>query len=182
MQSSGWHIQLVYLVYNTESRGRHAPNLCASISEKWLFFNSWKNRHLALSWQDTDDLKSVHKGLNPPSDFTGETYISVSHLSSVLQLFKEEETHHDSGLSQTMKTTIIIYLNEKYKLLHQRWQGYCHEIQSCINVISEHVWSYPHIQIDCMGGNRGDAAALPASSDDTRKVFFKCPPLLPVLA
>lgn len=37
---------------------------------KITFFHSWKNRHLALSWQDTDDLESVHKGLNPPADFT----------------------------------------------------------------------------------------------------------------
>lgn len=85
-----------------------------------FYFTPEKTRHLALSCQNTDDLESVHKGLNPPADFTGKAYKSVSHLRSVLQLFKEEETPHDSGLTKTIKATIIIYLNEKYKLLHQR--------------------------------------------------------------
>lgn len=81
-----------------------------------------KTRHLVPTWQDIDILESLHKALNPLLDFTdalsGEDYVSVSYLKPVLHLLNEEVLKHnddDTELTKTIKTTVIEYLNEKYK-------------------------------------------------------------------
>ncbi|MBN3295156.1 ZBED1 protein, partial [Amia calva] len=78
-----------------------------------------KARHLALTWQDIDVLESVKKALNPLKDFTyalsGEDYLSVSYLKSVLHLLKMNILSLDAEDTKlTNKENITQYLSEKY--------------------------------------------------------------------
>lgn len=66
-------------------------------------------------------MESVHKALNPLVDFTDalsdETYVSVSCVKPVLQLFNEEVLKpgdDDTELTKAIKTTVTNNLNEKY--------------------------------------------------------------------
>ncbi|XP_057182627.1 zinc finger BED domain-containing protein 4-like isoform X1 [Triplophysa rosa] len=80
-----------------------------------------KSRHLVPSWQDLDVLESINQALQPLQEFTdalsGESYVSVSYVKSVLHLMntsilaaKEEE----SDLTKSIKKKILEYMNTKY--------------------------------------------------------------------
>ncbi|XP_047674033.1 ceramide transfer protein isoform X2 [Tachysurus fulvidraco] len=76
-----------------------------------------KVRHLLPSWQDLELLESVNKALSPLQDFTdallGEHYVSISYVNTSV-LAEEEE---DIGLSKSLKSKILNYLNEKYEVM-----------------------------------------------------------------
>lgn len=81
-----------------------------------------KTRHLAPSWQDVDVMEFIKKALGPLRDFTdalsGEDCVSVSYVKPVLNLLKMnllKLNDEDSELTQTMKTTVLDYLTEKYQ-------------------------------------------------------------------
>ncbi|KAM4592381.1 E3 SUMO-protein ligase ZBED1-like [Odontesthes bonariensis] len=81
-----------------------------------------KTRQLAPSWQDIEVMESVKKALGPLRDFTdalsGEDYVSVSYVKPVLHLLKAnllEQNEEDIELTNTMRTTILNYLTDKYQ-------------------------------------------------------------------
>lgn len=81
-----------------------------------------KTRQLAPSWQDVEVMECVKKALGPLRDFTdalsGEDYVSVSYVKPVLHLLKVnilEPSEEDIELTNTMRTTILSYLNDKYQ-------------------------------------------------------------------
>lgn len=61
-----------------------------------------KTRHLVLTWQDLEVLKSVHKALKPLVEFTdalsGEDYVTVSFVKPVLlhSLMKHQQSQNQS--------------------------------------------------------------------------------------
>ncbi|KAJ8364871.1 hypothetical protein SKAU_G00137020 [Synaphobranchus kaupii] len=80
-----------------------------------------KTRHLVPSWQEIDVLEPVKKALSPLKDFTdalsGEDYVSVSYVKSVLHLLKVSILHLDDDDTELTKTkkTIFDYLTAKYQ-------------------------------------------------------------------
>ena len=81
-----------------------------------------KARHLIPTWQDTDILEAINKSLRPLTEFTdalsSEKYVSVSFAKPVLLLFSSsilKVNDDDPGLTTTIKTKILSYLDEKYK-------------------------------------------------------------------
>ncbi|KAJ8333618.1 hypothetical protein SKAU_G00416260 [Synaphobranchus kaupii] len=81
-----------------------------------------KARHLIATWQDTDVLEAINKSLRPLTEFTdalsSEKYVSVSFVKPVLHLFSSsilKVNDDDPGLTTTIKTKILSYLDEKYK-------------------------------------------------------------------
>ncbi|XP_019900657.1 zinc finger BED domain-containing protein 1-like [Esox lucius] len=81
-----------------------------------------KCRHLIPTWQDVDVLESVSKVLSPLLKFTdalsGEQLVIVSYPKPVLALFNSEVLavkSDDTDLTKQIKTTILEYLNTKYK-------------------------------------------------------------------
>lgn len=67
-------------------------------------------------------MESIKKALGPLRDFTdalsGEDYVSVSYVKPVRYLLKMnllKLNDDDSELTQTMKTTVLDYLTEKYQ-------------------------------------------------------------------
>lgn len=80
-----------------------------------------KTRHLVLTWQDTDVLESINNALGPLQGFTdalsGEAYVSVSYLKSVLHLLKTStltESEEDTDLSKEIKSRALVYIEDKY--------------------------------------------------------------------
>ncbi|XP_067257230.1 E3 SUMO-protein ligase ZBED1-like [Chanodichthys erythropterus] len=80
-----------------------------------------KTRSLVPTWQDVDVLESIDAALSSLLEFTdalsGESYVSVSFLKPVMQLFNAsilKEAEDDTELTRTIKTTVMGYLNEKY--------------------------------------------------------------------
>ncbi len=80
-----------------------------------------KTRPLVPTWQDLDVLESIDAALSPLLEFTdvlsGESYVSVSFLKPVMDLFNIsilKEAEDDTELTRTIKTTVMGYLNEKY--------------------------------------------------------------------
>lgn len=86
-----------------------------------------KHSHLNPSWQDIDLLESVHKAQNPRVDvLSGESYVSVSCVKPVLQLFNEGvlmSEDDDTELTKGTKTAITTYLNDKFNDAHHRWSS-----------------------------------------------------------
>ncbi|KAM8723706.1 E3 SUMO-protein ligase ZBED1-like isoform 2-T2 [Acanthopagrus schlegelii] len=81
-----------------------------------------KSRHLLPSWQDTEILEAIYKSLHPLTEFTdalsSEKYVSVSFVKPVLHLFTSsilKVNDDDPELTNTIKTKILTYLEEKYK-------------------------------------------------------------------
>lgn len=82
-----------------------------------------KVRHLLLSWQDLEVLESVNKALSPLQDFTdvlsGEHYVSISYVKPALHILNTSvlaEEEEDTGLTKSLKSKILNYLNEKYEV------------------------------------------------------------------
>ena len=79
-----------------------------------------KTRHLGPTYTDIDLLESINQILTPLLEFTdalsGESYVSLSYLKPVLHLFNTEVMKPDgeTELTQTIKTIVMNYLNEKY--------------------------------------------------------------------
>lgn len=80
-----------------------------------------KTKQLVPTWQDTDVLESISRTLGPLLEFTdalsGEDYVSVSYIKSVLHLFNNTvlaATDDDTELTKDMKKVILEYLNKKY--------------------------------------------------------------------
>ncbi|GAA6084883.1 ceramide transfer protein isoform X1 [Tachysurus ichikawai] len=72
---------------------------------------------------DLEVLESVNKALSPLQDFTdalsGERYVSISYVKPALHILNtsalaEEEV--DTGLTKSLKSKILNYLNEKYEV------------------------------------------------------------------
>lgn len=81
-----------------------------------------KTRSLVPTWQDVDVLESIDAALSPLLEFTdalsGESYVSVSLLKPVMHLFNTsilKEAEDDTELTRSIKTTVMGYLNDKYK-------------------------------------------------------------------
>ncbi|XP_055051262.1 E3 SUMO-protein ligase ZBED1-like [Misgurnus anguillicaudatus] len=79
------------------------------------------NRHLIPTWQDIDVLESMHAALTPLLEFTdslsGESYVTVSYVKPVLNLFRSsllKVNDGDTQLTKELKTKIMTYLDEKY--------------------------------------------------------------------
>ena len=75
-----------------------------------------------LSWQDVMVLEVIDKTLTPLAEFTdalsGEQYVSVSSVKPVLDLFQQKKLkveEDDPALARDIKTSILQYLEEKYK-------------------------------------------------------------------
>ncbi|KAI5627825.1 zinc finger BED domain-containing protein 1-like [Silurus asotus] len=79
-----------------------------------------KARHLTPTWQDIKVLEVINKTLTPLADFTdallGEQYISISSVKPVLHLFETimAVKEDDPDLTQSIKSKILHYLQEKY--------------------------------------------------------------------
>ncbi|XP_041841996.1 E3 SUMO-protein ligase ZBED1-like [Melanotaenia boesemani] len=81
-----------------------------------------KSRHLIPTWQDTDVLEAINKALQPLIEFTdalsSEKYVSISFVKPVLHLFSSSilnVSNDAADLTNTIKTKILTYLEEKYK-------------------------------------------------------------------
>ncbi len=81
-----------------------------------------KSRHLIPTWQDADVLEAISKSFRPLTEFTdalsSEKYVSVSFVKPVLHLFSSsilKANDDDPDLTNTIRTKILSYLEEKYK-------------------------------------------------------------------
>ncbi|XP_057694544.1 E3 SUMO-protein ligase ZBED1-like [Corythoichthys intestinalis] len=81
-----------------------------------------KSRHLVPTWQDIEILDAINKALQPLIEFTealfSEKYVGLSYVKPVLHLFCSfilKVSHDVPDLTNTMKTKILTYLEEKYE-------------------------------------------------------------------
>ncbi|CAM4726085.1 unnamed protein product [Leuciscus chuanchicus] len=77
--------------------------------------------------EDLEVLESENKALCPLQDFTdalsGEHYVSISYVKPALHLLNTSvlaEEEEDTGLTKSLKSKILNYLNEKYEEIHQQ--------------------------------------------------------------
>ena len=67
-----------------------------------------KSRHLVPTWQDIDVLESMNKAVSPLKEFTdalsGEAYVSVSYLKSVIHLLNNSLLQPEEGPSSPNKS------------------------------------------------------------------------------
>ncbi|KAJ4948757.1 hypothetical protein JOQ06_020280 [Pogonophryne albipinna] len=80
-----------------------------------------KTRHLVPSWQDIEVLESINNALCPLQEFTdalsGEAYVSVSYLKTVLHLLKTSTLaakDEDTALTKEIKSLVLGYMENKY--------------------------------------------------------------------
>ncbi|XP_077467105.1 E3 SUMO-protein ligase ZBED1 [Stigmatopora argus] len=81
-----------------------------------------KSRHLVPTWHDIEVLDAINKALQPLIEFTealfSEKYVSLSYVKPVLHLFCSfilKVSHDVPDLTNTMRTKILAYLQEKYE-------------------------------------------------------------------
>ena len=80
-----------------------------------------KTKQLVLTWQEIEVLEAIQRALKPLQEFTdalsGEGYVTLSYVRPVLHLFQSKllaPQQGDGELANTIRRTILTYLNDKY--------------------------------------------------------------------
>ncbi|XP_041821745.1 E3 SUMO-protein ligase ZBED1-like [Chelmon rostratus] len=127
---ASWDLQQERLVCITTDNGTNVVK--AAALNQWTRLQCFGHRlHLAIdrkartlipTWQDTEVLESINQALQPLLEFTdalsSEKYVSISFVKPVLHLFSTsilKTTDDATTLTNTIKTKILTYLEEKYQ-------------------------------------------------------------------
>ncbi|XP_070830824.1 E3 SUMO-protein ligase ZBED1-like [Chaetodon trifascialis] len=120
MQCFGHRLHLAIGHGMQNSKITRAINVCKK-NVAAFSYSYKKTRPIVLTWQDIEVLEAIQRALKPLQEFTdalsGEGYVTLSYVRPVLHLFNSKllaPQEGDGELANTIRHTILTYLNEKY--------------------------------------------------------------------